>query len=106
MTDRNYATLLHQLHYSTEWKKIPVYYIVLFLSLGTMGIGVSNQTCIRWAAQDGRADDLVFHLSQVDPYVALKSISDDLKRYPIHLAAVGGHTRCVQILWEAGRQIF
>lgn len=71
-----------------------------------MGIGVSNQTCLRWAAQDGRADDLVFHLSQVDPYVALKSISDDLKRYPIHLAAVGGHTRCVQILWEAGRQIF
>ena len=69
-----------------------------------MGMAMSNQRCIRWAAQDGRADDLIFHLSREDPSAALKSLGDDqLKRRPIHLAAERGHTKCVQILWEAGK---
>lgn len=68
-----------------------------------MGMGMSNQRCIRWAAQDGRTEDLLFHLCQEDPSIALKSVADDqLKRRPIHLAAERGHARCVQILWEAG----
>ena len=67
-------------------------------------LAMSNQRCIRWAAQDGRTDDLIFHLRQEDPSTALKSLGDDqLKRRPIHLAAAHGHAKCVQILWEAGK---
>ena len=69
-----------------------------------MGVGVSSQRCVRWAAQDGRPDDLIFHLREADPLTALKSLGDDgLKRRPIHLAAARGNVRCVQILWEAGK---
>ena len=69
-----------------------------------MGMGMSNQRCIRWAAQDGRVDDLIYHLAQeLDPALALKSTGEDgLRRRPIHLAAARGHARCVQVLWEAG----
>ena len=68
-------------------------------------MSLSSPKCVRWAAQDGRADDLIFHLSQGDPTAALKSASDELKRCPIHLAAARGHARCAQILWEAGRPL-
>lgn len=73
-----------------------------------MGMSMSRASpkFVRWAAEDGRANDLIYHLSEGDPSEALKSVSADLKRYSIHLAAARGHARCVQILREAGKTLF
>ena len=68
-----------------------------------MSMSRASPKFVRWAAEDGRADDLIYHLSEGDPSAALKSVSDDMKRCPIHLAAARGHARCVQILREAGK---
>ena len=69
-------------------------------------MSMSSPRLVRWAAEDGRVDDLIFHLAQLsDRAAVLKSVSEDHKRYPIHYAAARGHTRCVQILREAGKTI-
>ena len=72
-----------------------------------MGMTMSRASpkFVRWAAEDGRADDLIYHLSEGDPSAALKSAGDDMKRCPIHHAAARGHPRCVQILREAGKKV-
>ncbi|KAL5473028.1 hypothetical protein EMCRGX_G027468 [Ephydatia muelleri] len=67
-----------------------------------MGINISHTTCVHYAAQDGRANDLLFHLERAGKQ-ALDAIPGRLdQRTPLHLAAAGGHTVCIQVLREAG----
>ena len=67
-----------------------------------MGINISHTTCVHYAAQDGRANDLLFHLERAGKQ-ALDAIPGRLdQRTPLHLAAAGGHTACIQVLKEAG----
>lgn len=69
-----------------------------------MGIIISHTTCVHYAAQDGRANDLVFHLERAGKQ-ALDAIPGRLdQRTPLHIAAAGGHTACIQVLKEAGER--
>ena len=70
-----------------------------------MGIIISHTTCVHYAAQDGRANDLVFHLERAGKQ-ALDAIPGRLdQRTPLHIAAAGGHTACIQVLKEAGAAV-
>ena len=65
-------------------------------------MGVSHSTAVGWAAQDGRVDDLVYHLQHTRKNVLNPSPVSPTKRAPIHLAALRGHTQCVSVLYDAG----
>ena len=65
-------------------------------------MGQSHPRLVLWAAQEGRSEDLVFHLGECGSE-ALKAVADTEKNHaPIHGAASGGHLQCIRILWEAG----
>ena len=64
-------------------------------------MGHSHPKLVKWAAQDGRVNDLAFHLSYAGKE-ALKANGDPKRQTPIHLAAIGGHVECIRILWEVG----
>ena len=67
-----------------------------------MGINISHTRCVHYAAQDGRANDLVYHLEQAGKQ-ALDSTLERLdQRTPLHLAAAGGHTACIEVLFKEG----
>ena len=66
-------------------------------------MGASHTTCVFWAAQEGRTNDLTFHLECVDNKNAALSLTySDKKWTPMHAAVARGHQQCVRILWEAG----
>lgn len=69
-------------------------------------MGVSHSRCVPWAAQDGRLDDLVFHLSCVeDLKAALRAPCTETnpkRNTPLHMAAIGGHSQCIRVLYDAG----
>lgn len=56
-----------------------------------------------WAAQDGRLEDLLYHLQGASPAVLEPSSLSPKRQAPIHLAAIRGHSRCIQVLREAGK---
>lgn len=67
-------------------------------------MGETHSKYIMWAAQDGRLEDLLYHLQGAGPEAleATSSLSPKLQS-PIHLAAMRGHPRCIQALREAGK---
>lgn len=68
-------------------------------------MGNSHHKCVYWAALEGRANDLVYHLSHADAE-ALSVPSTEKRWTPIHAAAGRGHQQCLRILWEAGEAVF
>ena len=65
-------------------------------------MGLSHPRFVNWAAEDGRADDLVYHLRRSGKEVLNPYPPSPKKRAPIHLAAVAGRTQCVRVLYDAG----
>lgn len=65
-------------------------------------MGLSHPRFVNWAAQDGRVDDLVYHLQRAGKGSLNPSALSPKKRAPIHLAAIGGHSQCVKVLFDAG----
>ena len=67
-------------------------------------MGHTHPKFVSWAAQDGRVEDLVYHLQLAGKNSLNFSALEREKRAPIHLAAIGGHTSCVKVLFEAGER--
>ena len=65
-------------------------------------MGLSHPRFVNWAAQDGRVDDLVYHLQRAGTDSLKPSSLSPRKRAPIHLAAVAGHSQCLKVLFDAG----
>ena len=68
-----------------------------------MGSIHSHPRFVSWAAQDGRVEDLVYHLQKAGKNSLKPSALSPKQRAPIHLAAIGGHSECVKVLFDAGR---
>ena len=68
-----------------------------------MGLTQSHTRYIMWAAQDGRLNDLLYHLRGAKPESLNFSGLSPKRQAPIHLAAIGGHSMCIQALKEAGK---
>lgn len=69
-----------------------------------MGMTQSQSSkCVLWAAQDGRLNDLIYHLQDAGPEALAASSLSEKRQAPIHLAAIRGHTKCIQVLREAGK---
>ena len=66
-----------------------------------MGSLNSHPRLVSWAAQDGRVEDLVYHL-QLAGKNSLYPSARSPKMAPIHFAAIGGHPQCVKVLFDAG----
>ena len=73
------------------------------LALEIMGSLHSHPRVVSWAAQDGRVEDLVYHLQKGGKNALKPSALSPKQRAPIHLAAIGGHSQCVKVLFDAGR---
>ena len=69
-------------------------------------MGLSHPRFVNWAAQDGRVDDLVYHLQRAGKDALYPSALSPMKRAPIHLAAIGGHFQCAKVLFDAGLSIY
>jgi ankyrin repeat protein len=67
-----------------------------------MGSIHSHPRFVSWAAQDGRVEDLVYHLQKAGKNSLKPSALSPKQRAPIHLAAIGGHSECVKVLFDAG----
>ena len=65
-------------------------------------MGQSHPRFVSWAAQDGRVDDLVYHLRLAGKNSLQPSARSPKKRAPVHLAAIRGHSQCVKVLFDAG----
>ena len=74
-----------------------------FISVLKMGMSQSSTRYILWAAQDGRLNDLIYHLKYAKPEMLECSSLVPNRRAAIHLAAAGGHSSCVHVLREAGK---
>lgn len=61
---------------------------------------------VTWAAQEGRAEDLVYHLGQTGPDGLKPAPGVEKRRSPLILASIGGHTKCISILYDAGIYIY
>jgi len=68
-----------------------------------MGGSQSSTRLILWAAQDGRSNDLLYHLSNVKPESLKGSSLAPHRRSAMHLAAERGNTECVRLLRQAGK---
>lgn len=68
----------------------------------SLAMGHASSRLVSWAAQDGRVNDLIYHLETAGP-LALKAAPNATKRRsPLHLAAIGGYTQCISVLYDAG----
>lgn len=68
-----------------------------------MGLNQSTR-CILWAAEDGRLNDLLYHLGDMNPRALEPSSLTPKKQAPIHLSAARGHALCIQALVQAGKK--
>ena len=66
-------------------------------------MGISSSSLVSWAAQEGRVDDLIFHLGASSPMALKPALNSVKKRTPLHLAAIGGHNKCISVLYDAGK---
>lgn len=67
-----------------------------------ISMGQANPRFVSWAAREGRVDDLVYHLQQTGPDGLKPAPGAEKHRTPLHLAAIGGYTRCISILFDTG----
>ena len=66
-------------------------------------MGISSSSLVSWAAKEGRVDDLIYHLNCSDKVALKPAVGSTKNRSPLHLAAIGGHTQCISILYDAGK---
>ena len=67
-------------------------------------MGHGSSRLVSWAAQDGRVNDLVYHLQAAGPLALKPAPQATKKRSPLHLACIGGYTQCISVLYDAGTQ--
>lgn len=65
-------------------------------------MGQSSPKLVTWAAQDGRVQDLVYHINTCGPNGLKPAPGSEKKRAPLHFAAIGGYIECISILYDAG----
>ena len=65
-------------------------------------MGQASPKLVSWAAQDGRPEDLVYHLNLTGPIGLKPAPGAEKRRTPLILAAIGGHTQCISILYDVG----
>lgn len=65
-------------------------------------MGHSSSRLVSWAAQDGRVNDLIYHLETGGPVSLKPAPNSPRRRSPLHLAAIGGYTQCISVLYDAG----
>lgn len=68
-------------------------------------MGHSHPKLVSWAAQDGRVQDLVYHIQHSGKSSLLPSSRSLKMRAPIHMAAVRGHVDCLKVLIDAGSSL-
>lgn len=69
-----------------------------------MGSATSHASFAEWAAKEGRAEDLEYHIRHGGPNVCRPR--DVVSKITIlHLAAGGGHKECVSVLLAFGEQM-
>ena len=69
-----------------------------------MGQGESRRY-LSWAAQEGRVDDLIYHLKETGPVGVNPAPDSEKNRSPLHLAAMEGRSQCISILYDAGAKL-
>lgn len=69
-----------------------------------MGQGASRQY-LSWAAQEGRVEDLIYHLKETGPVGVNPAPNSEKNRSPLHLAAMEGRSQCVSVLYDAGARL-
>lgn len=77
--------------------------IAVFLSATSNRMGQASPKYVSWAAQDGRPDDLLYHLDQTGREGLKPAPGAEKRRTPLMLAAISGHTQCISILYDAGK---
>ena len=65
-------------------------------------MGQASPKLVSWAAQDGRPEDLIYHLDKTGPEGLKPASGTEKHRTPLILSAIGGHTQCISILYDAG----
>ena len=65
-------------------------------------MGQSNPKLVAWAAQDGRVEDLIYHLGLTGPSALKATAGSEKRRTPLHLAAISGRLECISILYDGG----
>lgn len=65
-------------------------------------MGLSHPRYVMWAAQDGRVEDLVFHLRHTGKDALKPSANSPKRQSALHVAASRGNAQCVKVLCEAG----
>ena len=65
-------------------------------------MGLAHPRFAVWAAQDGRVEDLVFHLRRSGKEALKPYANSPKKQTPLHFSAIRGHAQCVRVLCEAG----
>lgn len=68
-------------------------------------MGQTHPRYVVWAAQDGRVEDLRFHLGRADKAALQPYQNSPKKQTPLHYAVSRGHTQCVKVLCEAGEAV-
>ena len=68
-------------------------------------MGQSNPKFVSYAAQDGRVQDLVYHLGISGPNGLKPASGSEKNRTPLHLAAMGGFLECISVLYDAGERV-
>ena len=65
-------------------------------------MGQANPRFVSWAAKKGRVEDLIYHLKLTGPDGLKPAPGAEKHRTPLHLAAIGGYTRCISVLFDTG----
>ncbi|XP_019852596.1 PREDICTED: ankyrin repeat and SOCS box protein 13-like [Amphimedon queenslandica] len=68
-------------------------------------MGQASPKLVSWAAQDGRPEDLIYHLDKTGPEGLKPASGAEKQRTPLILSAIGGHTQCISILYDAGAKL-
>lgn len=69
-------------------------------------MGQASPKLVSWAAQDGRPEDLIYHLDKAGPEGLKPASGAEKHRTPLMLASIGGFSQCISILYDAGGPAF